>query len=154
MGFDGLFKINHLVLSFICFSNIDGVILKLSFSSHLAITGTPSASITISGDLGRESINELGRKLPYYRYVTFPVEVSTDIEVTTVSGDLVDAGSHKDNLSDERIFITLDDTTTFDCGTHNKLQSVTYTGGSTGGENATCTYSYLGFNEFVVNGPA
>lgn len=112
------------------------------------------ASITISGDLGRESINELGRKLPYYRYVTFPVEVSTDIEVTTVSGDLVDAGSHKDNLSDERIFITLDDTTTFDCGTHNKLQSVTYTGGSTGGENATCTYSYLGFNEFVVNGPA
>ena len=111
-------------------------------------------SITMSGDLGREAINELGTKLPYYRYVTFPVEVSTDIEVTTISGDLVDAGSHKDNLTNERIYIVLDDTTEFDLGTKNKLQSVTYTGGSTGGENATCTYSFLGFNKFVINGPA
>jgi hypothetical protein len=111
-------------------------------------------SITMSGDLGREAINELGTKLPYYRYVTFPVEVSTDIEVTTISGDLVDAGSHKDNLIDEKIFIILQDSTAFDLGTKNKLQSVTYTGASTGGENASCTYSYLGFNEFNVNGPA
>ena len=110
-------------------------------------------SITINGDLGREAINELGSKLPYYRYVTFPVEIGCDIEVTTISGDLVDAGSHRNNLANQRIYIALDDTTTFDLGNKNKLNSVTYTGASTGGENATVTYSYQGFNSFTVNGP-
>jgi len=111
-------------------------------------------SISINGDLGREAINELGTKLPYYRYVTFPVEIGCDIEVTTISGDLVDAGSHRDNLSNQRIFIELTDSTYLDLGTKNKLQSVTYTGASTGGENATVTYSYQGFNSFTANGPS
>ena len=115
---------------------------------------THLVSITMSADLGREAINELGTKLPYYRYVTYPIEVSCDIEVTTVSGDLVDASSKYDNLANQAIYVVLSDTTIFDLGTINKLSSVTYTGGSTGGENATVTYSYQGFNEFQVNGPA
>ena len=109
-------------------------------------------SVTINGDLGREAINELGSKLPYYRYVTFPVEIGCDIEVTTVSGDLVDAGSFQDNLAPQNIKLALGNGTIWELGTNNKLQSVTYTGGSTGGENATCTYSYQGFNSFTVNG--
>ena len=111
-------------------------------------------SITVNGDLGREAINELGSKLPYYRYVTFPVEIGCDIEVTTVSGDLVDAGSHQDNLAPQNIKLVIDDGTVWELGTNNKLQSVTYTGASTGGENATVTYSYQGFNSFTVNGNA
>ena len=59
-----------------------------------------------------------------------------------------------DNLRDETIRLHLREGLLVDLGKKNKLQSVTYTGGSTGGENATCTYRYLGFNEFVVNGPA
>ena len=111
-------------------------------------------SVTINGDLGREAINELGTKLPYYRYVTFPVEIGCDIEVTTVSGDLVDASSHQDNLAGQEIKLVLQDDTFWNLGINNKLQSVTYTGGSTGGENATCTYSYQGFNSFTVDGGA
>ena len=49
VGFDGLFNISHFVLSEIFLSKILGVILKLSLSSHLAITGIPSASTTMSG---------------------------------------------------------------------------------------------------------
>ena len=111
-------------------------------------------SVTVNGDLGREAINELGSKLPYYRYVTFPVEIGCDIEVTTVSGDLVDAGSFQDNLAPQNIKLALGNGTIWELGTNNKLQSVTYTGGSTGGENATCTYSYQGFNSFTVDGGA
>ena len=110
-------------------------------------------SVTINGDLGREAINELGTKLPYYRYITFPVEIGCDIEVTTISGDLVDASSHQDNLAGQEIKLELQDDTFWNLGINNKLQSVTYTGASTGGENATVTYSYQGFNTLTLNGP-
>lgn len=128
-------------------------------------TGTPATignannsnvhlnSISISADLGREAINELGTKLPYYRYVSYPIEVTCEIEVTTISGDMVDAGSHKSNLVDQKIYILMSDSTIFNLGNKNKLASVSYGGGSTGGENATCTYSYSTFNALTVNGP-
>jgi len=111
-------------------------------------------SISISADLGREAINELGTKLPYYRYVSYPIEVTCEIEVTTISGDMVDAGSHQANLTDQAIYIVLTDSTILDLGTKNKLASVSYGGGSTGGENATCTYSYSTFNALTVTGLA
>ena len=37
-------------------------------------------------------------------------------------------------------------------GTKNKLSSVSYSGGDTGGGNATCTYSYSTFNDLKVDG--
>jgi hypothetical protein len=41
-----------------------------------------------------------------------------------------------------------------DLGTKNKLTSVNYTGGDTGGGNATITYSYQTFNYLKVTSPA
>ena len=111
-------------------------------------------SITVSADLGRDAINELGRKTPYHRYVTFPLEVTSEFEVTTVSGDLVDARSTEDNLTDRQIYITMTDGTILDLASKNKLNSVTYAGGSTGGENATVTYSYSTFNALTVTSGA
>ena len=46
-------------------------------------------SITVSTDLGREELFELGTRQPYARVVTFPVEVTCDIEVLSLSGDLI-----------------------------------------------------------------
>jgi len=37
-------------------------------------------------------------------------------------------------------------------GAKNKLSSVSYSGGDTGGGNATITYSYSNFNEMTVDG--
>ena len=111
-------------------------------------------SITVSADLGRDAINELGRKTPYHRYVTFPLEVTSEFEVTTVSGDLVDARSTADNLTDRQIYIAMTDGTILDLASKNKLNSVTYAGGSTGGENATVTYSYSTFNALTITSPS
>ena len=111
-------------------------------------------SITVSADLGRDSINELGRKTPYHRYVTFPLEVTSEFEVTTVSGDLIDARSTADNLTDRQIYIKMTDGTILDLASKNKLNSVTYAGGSTGGENATVTYSYSTFNALTITSPS
>ena len=47
--FDGEFRINHLVLFVMLYSNIVGVSLKLSSSLVSIVTGVPPAKITISG---------------------------------------------------------------------------------------------------------
>ena len=48
-------------------------------------------NISVSVDLGREEIFELGKRLPFTRYINFPVEVNTEIEVISASGDFVGA---------------------------------------------------------------
>lgn len=107
-------------------------------------------SASISVDFGRESINELGSKAPYARYVSFPVDVTCDIEVTAIGGDNVDAAEEAKNLSDHSIQFVLDDSTVLQLGNKNKLTSVTYGGGDAGGGNATISYSMTNSNDFVV----
>ncbi len=120
------------------------------------------SSITVSADLGREEINELGRRSPFTRYVTFPLEVTSQFEVTSHSGDLVSAteegilttGSTTcddlGNLSDRTIRLATCEGTRIYLGTKNKLSSVNYGGGDAGGGNVTATYAYTTFNDFTV----
>lgn len=126
--------------------------------------GSPIAHIqscTISTDFGREDILELGRKAPYYRAPNFPVEVTCELEVISTSGDFVSAYEEGDptyigsvnegnNTAEETIKIVLDDGTSFDLGSKNRLSSVTYGGGDAGGGNATMTFSYSTFNDLIV----
>lgn len=122
-------------------------------------------SVTLSTDLGREQINELGRMAPYYRFVTFPVEVTSEFEVIAADGDQMDADDFSGssggcdavykNLTDKTIKVVVCGTGTgesmaVDLGAKNKLTSVNYTGGDTGGGNATVTYSFQTFNAFKV----
>ena len=111
---------------------------------------------TISTNLGREELFELGRRGPYFRFVTFPIEVTCSIDVTTGLGDLVNAAADPaggTNLTDQRIYITLDDGTIFDLGTANKLSSITQTGGDATGGNSVTTYNYSNFNDLIVRSP-
>lgn len=118
-------------------------------------------NVSISTDLGREDILELGSKVPYARPANFPVEVTCEIEVIAISGDLVNAYPNGEptfagtknagsNTVEESIIIKLNDGTVFDLGTKNRLSSVNYTGGDAGGGNASITYSYSTFNDFTV----
>ena len=109
------------------------------------------SSISISADFGRESILELGSFGPYHRYAGYPIEVTAEFEVTAVSGDLVNVSGTAENLSDRTIVIKDDGGHVIDLGTKNKLSSVSYSGGDTGGGNATCTYSYSTFNDLKVH---
>ena len=126
-------------------------------------------NITVNCDFGREAINELGTLAPYHRYVTFPVEVTSEFEVLAISGDMINAtesGYYKGltgtstgatvacearhNLLDQKIFLQTCEGTKIYLGEKNKLTSVNYTGGDTGGGNVTVTYSYTTYNDFVV----
>tara|TARA_Y100001937_G_scaffold128249_1_gene203556 strand:- start:2732 stop:3814 length:1083 start_codon:yes stop_codon:yes gene_type:complete len=110
------------------------------------------SSISVSADFGRESILELGSFGPYHRYAGYPIEVTAEFEVTAVSGDLVNVSGTAENLNNREIVIKDDGGHVIDLGTQNKLSSVSYSGGDTGGGNATCTYSYSTFNDLKVHG--
>tara|TARA_Y100000310_G_scaffold304680_1_gene344081 strand:+ start:5307 stop:6506 length:1200 start_codon:yes stop_codon:yes gene_type:complete len=117
-------------------------------------------SITTSVDVAREELFELGAKIAYARPVTFPIEVTCDIEITAASGDLVNAidacsgvatsCAEADNLTNRTIRIATCEGTRVFLGNKNKLASVTYGGGDAGGGNATVTYSYTTFNDFTI----
>jgi hypothetical protein len=125
-----------------------------SYSAHIQ-------SIRVSVNLGREELNELGHKGPYWRYVNFPVEIRTDIEVRTTRGDMVSATEAGvlgwgNNITKRPIFLSCLEGTKINLGNDNMLQSTTYGGGNAGsrGGNATVTYSYITFNDFIVTHPA
>jgi hypothetical protein len=149
--------------------------INVAQSSGLGF-GTHFQNISVSTDLGREAIFELGTFAAYTRYVTFPVEVTSEFEVLAISGDSINAtekGYYKGdytyggtysvagvndtgcanprfNLLDQRIYLETCEGTKIYLGKKNKLTSVNYTGGDTGGGNVTVTYSYSTFNDFVV----
>ena len=113
------------------------------------------SSISVSTDFSTESINELGRFGPYTRYASFPIEVTSEFEVTATSGDLISisgADARNRTSADQSITIKDDAGTVLYLGTQNKLSSVNYSGGDTGGGNATITFSYSNFNVLTVNG--
>jgi hypothetical protein len=134
-------------------------------------------NITVSCDLGRETIFELGSFAPYTRYVTFPVEVTSEFEVLAIDGDAINATEdgyyaisrvngltvgtpapeteasclvEKGNLLDQSIYLATCEGLEISLGNKNKLTSVNYSGGDTGGGNVTVTYSFVTYNAFSV----
>lgn len=117
-------------------------------------------SAKVSANLGREDLLELGRRGPYFRYVNFPVEVSTSMEIIAKIGDLVQATevgiySGGSNLNDERIKFVMQEGLILDMGSKNKLASVNYGGANAGsrGGNGTITFNYTTFNDLTVQHP-
>ena len=140
-----------------------------STSTAIGVPKVHIQNISISCDLNRESIQELGRKGPYTRYANFPVEVTCEIEAIASSGDFVQAleegittgtgftvgtENYGNNTKNESIRIVLHDGTIIDLGNKNRLSSVNYGGGDAGGGNATVTYSYSTYNALSVLHPA
>ena len=129
-------------------------------------------SITISSTLGREAIKELGRFTPYYRYVNFPLEITSEFTIIGTDGDNVTAQDFNEglpcnnanpyngiqgyrNLVEKEVKLLIvgtgcNDYLQLDLGKKNKLTSVNYSGADTGGGNATVAYSFSTFNTFTL----
>jgi hypothetical protein len=125
-----------------------------SYNAHIQ-------NVRVSVNLGREELHELGRKGPYWRYVNFPVEIRTDIEILATRGDMVSATEagvlgNGNNLNKRPIFISTLEGTKINLGNENMLQNITYGGGNAGarGGNATITYSFITYNDFIVTHPS
>lgn len=112
-------------------------------------------NISISADLGREALYELGKKMPYFRFVNYPVTVTTEISTISSDGHFVDfteAGYDGlgSNLTNKRVYVITRNQMKIDAGTKNKLSSVSQTGGEAGGGNVTTTYTYTNQNDLIV----
>ena len=68
------------------------------------------------------------------------------------SGDLINVSGSAPNLQNRTIIVKDTAGTVLNLGTANKLSSVSYSGGDTGGGNATVTFSFSNFNTLTVNG--
>ena len=132
---------------------------NVHFANKPAIfdANTQITSCSISVDFGREQINVLGSRLPYYRYVSYPVEVSTEWEILARGDEGLNAYPERNNvttLDTIRIQAKNDDgivCADWYLGTQNKCTSVSYGGGTTGGENVTYTYSFRNFNDLIIS---
>lgn len=120
-------------------------------------------SISLSANITREDINQLGLFGPAARTIKFPVEVTTQISVIGGSGDMKSAtqrgiytpdGSGQcgnlGNTKNRTIRVATCEGTRIYTGTRNRLTSVGYTGGEAGGGNVTLNYNYVTYNDFTV----
>lgn len=134
---------------------LPAIIPGMSPSGFMPLTdgcpNVPIQSINVSVDLNREVVSRLGCKGAYARLVTFPVDVTTEIEVLSQSGDGVDVtefgtlvGCEYTNSPEARIRISTDCGLIIDLGSKNKLTGVGHTWGDSSGSNATYTLSYTG----------
>lgn len=126
----------------------------------------PLTSVNVSFDFGREPIYTLGKYDPYLRTVTFPVEISTEIETIATDGDYLNidqltygcvdtAQSKALRPKNQPIKFVIcgtgsNDKLTIDLGSRNKLSTVAYGGGEAGGGNLTMTYSFVTDNTFTM----
>ena len=111
-------------------------------------------SISMSADFGRENILELGSFGPYCKYASFPFEVSAEFEVVSSGGDLVNVSGTGKNLGAGETITVTDQAGTVVSGDNFKLTGVSYSGGDTGGGNASVTFSYSTFNSFTATNPS
>jgi hypothetical protein len=118
-------------------------------------------TVTAAVSLNRNSANELGRKGPFFRFIEFPVDVTTTFEIIDKGLNplnILEAGSQPggDNTTAEQILIKLDEGLVLDLGSNNRLQSINRTGGDAGGRgsNVTLQLTYTNQDEMTVQHPA
>ena len=139
-------------------NNIPGISTSGTNDKIADVYGAHVQRISVATNLGRTPIFELGRRLYYFRYIEFPVEVTCEIEVLDIGGDQISAteagilGSGL-NVNDKQIRIKCEEGLVLDLGLKNKLQSVTWGNAGADGGNATATYSYKNFNSLSVSHP-
>lgn len=111
----------------------------------------PVQSVSMSVDLTRDTINQLGQRTAYARLVNFPVDVTTEIVVLDQSGDGVDiselgtlVGCEYTNAPLARIRVSTDSGLIIDVGSKNKLTNVSHEYGSSDGGNAQYTLTFTG----------
>lgn len=126
-----------------------------NFGSHV---GDVSVSVT----LGRDAIYEQGRRGPYHRFANFPIEVTTEINVTATKWDNVTAladgiyttgPNAGNNTTNRTIRIRCREGLFLNMGTKNKLQGTTYSGGDTGGGNVNVQYTYQTQSKLDITHP-
>jgi hypothetical protein len=112
-------------------------------------------SVTVSGDLEDDEIYDPVTK-ETRKYVTFPVEVITDILVEYKKWDKLictEVGGPNGapvDVENQIIYLETEDGFVIDLGDKNKMQQVSYTNDNLDSEATNIRYRYLTYNRFGV----
>lgn len=130
------------------------------------VSGKNVTNISFSTDYGREAMYKLGTFDSYFRYANFPFEVTveftvanTGVDVTSVALTGVTSTSDGNLPEKQDITVTVSNASGFP-GSHGyefkasgcRLTSISQDGGGTDGGNASTTYTYTTYNDFVISG--
>ena len=115
-------------------------------------------NITVSINAGRDAVLELGRKEPYFRFMTIPISATCEISTIATEADTISAiekgqDGFGNNLTNRSIYLRSREGTFVSLGTQNKLQSVSFQGGGTDGGQVTTTYTFITYNFYIVSHP-
>ena len=131
-------------------------------------------SVAFNVALTRNDINALGYKMPVYKAVQFPVQVTTEITVVSTTDDGIQVSSYssacqntsalrpgtiriaicngegaEDSMDESEVNGDVNGVRIY-AGMQNKLTSVSFGQGGTTGGNVQATYSYQTNNDFTV----
>jgi hypothetical protein len=126
-------------------------VLKRKDVSVTAPGGDKKQNVSLSLNLNREPVYQLGQFAPYARFATYPVEVTAEVEELLIS-------SGQDTFSEEQDEVPVEDQAisvtagglTVSLGNKCFLSSSSQSGGDASGGNATLTNSYTTYNTFTV----
>lgn len=124
---------------------------------------TKAQNVTLTLNLGREDVFEFGKRIPYAKIATYPIEVTSEIQSLAVSGSYDDVSFTEETYvlpdRDKTIKVEVSGllntasptgVLTIDLGKGNFLTSISHAGGDAGGGNATVTRNYTCYNTFKV----
>lgn len=129
------------------------------------VGGSGLQSVSFSMEFGREDIFELGRKTPYFKSATFPIEVTAELEFIDTgtqesnylsaydtSGYGFKAGSNADITKPLPIALVYGSGDLVLYMGSGRLTGTSRSGGDASGGNATISYSFQNFNYFHAKG--
>lgn len=138
-------------------NGIPGISASGTNDKTAGVYGAHVQTITISADLNREDINELGRRTPYFRAPEGNTDVTCEIEVVSILGHnvgvLEDGIASGQNTFNKTIKVVLEDGTVLNLGTKNKMTGVQMGGLSAAGGNVSDTFSFSNRNSLAVSHP-
>jgi hypothetical protein len=128
-----------------------GIVLARKDVTVSAPNSTKVQSVSLSMDLGREDLLQLGQQAPYARVPNYPVEVTAEIECLSEDGDGIVASENQSTMPNENSTITVTaGAYTISLGSKCFLKSVAFGGGGASGGNATDKFSYSTYNTFSM----
>ena len=128
-----------------------GIVLARKDVTVSAPNSNKVQSVSLSMDLGREDLLQLGSQAPYARVPTYPVEVTAEIECLSEEGDQINASEGQSVMPNENSTISVTaGAYTISLGSKCFLTSVAFGGGDASGGNATDRFSYSTYNTFSM----
>jgi len=112
-------------------------------------------SVTCTLSLNREDVFEFGRRIPYAKIATYPIEATTEVQSLATDESNFDTTSFTEAtveipVQNQTITVTAGPLTV-NMGAKNFLTAINHTGGDAGGGNATVTRNFTAYNTFTIS---